>query len=254
MLKQFPFYKQLDAMDCGPTCLRMIAAHHGKFFSLESLRESSFISREGVSAKGISLAAERLGFRTATVQLPFSSDLENELGLIDAPFPMIVHWKQNHFVVVFKIDKKYVWIADPDDGKHKLTHAEFKKNWLSDNESGVAILLETTPKFYEQTGEKNNKAGFSYLFKYLIPYRKLIFQLFIGLLLGSLFQLIFPFLTQAIVDIGIENQNIGFIWLILVAQLMIFFGQTAVQTLQSWILLHVSTRINVSLILSLIHI
>ncbi len=248
MLKQFPIYRQLDAMDCGPTCIRMIAAHYGKHFSLESLRASSFISREGVSAKGISLAAERLGFRTATVQLPFSSGSEENLGLIDAPFPLIVHWKQNHFVVVFKVDKKYIWIADPEAGKHKLTHAEFKKNWLSDSENGVAILLELTPKFYEQEGEEINKAGFGYLFKYLIPYRKLLFQLFIGLLLGSLFQLIFPFLTQAIVDIGIENQNIGFIWLILVAQLMIFVGQVAVQVLQSWILLHVSTRINVSLI------
>ena len=248
MPKNFPFYKQLDAMDCGPSCLRMIAAHYGKYFSLESLRESSFISREGVSARGISLAAERLGFRTATVQLPFSSDSEDSLGLMDAPFPMIVHWKQNHFIVIFKVDKKHIWIADPADGKHKLSHTEFKKNWLSDSETGVAILLEPTPKFYEQEGEETNKAGFSYLFKYLIPYQKLLFQLFIGLLLGSLFQLIFPFLTQAIVDIGIENQNIGFIWLILAAQLMIFVGQTAVQILQSWILLHVSTRINVSLI------
>ena len=201
-------------MDCGPTCLRMIAAHYGKFFSLEFLRESSFVSREGVSARGITLAAENIGFRTATVQLPFSTDLEDELGLIDAPLPLIVHWKQNHFIVVFKVDKKHVWIADPEHGKHKLTHLEFKKNWIEDGENGIAFLLEPTPKFYEQEGEETDKAGFGYLFKYLIPYRKLLFQLFIGLLLGSLFQLIFPFLTQAIVDIGIENQNIGFIWLL----------------------------------------
>lgn len=248
MLKRFPYYRQLDAMDCGPTCLRMIAEHYGKSFSLDFLRGKSHISREGVSAKGISVAAENIGMRTMAVKLPFESPDESTPGLLNAPLPCIVHWNQQHFIVVYKTDKKHVWIADPAEGKFKLTHSEFKKSWFSDSKLGVALIVEPTPKFYEQESEPTDKAGFAYLFKYLTPYRKLIFQLFLGLLLGSLFQLVFPFLTQAIVDIGIENQNVGFIWLILAAQLMIFFGQTTVQVLQSWILLHVSTRINVSLI------
>jgi len=247
MLKQFPIYRQLDAMDCGPTCLRMIAAHHGKFFTLETLREKAHFARDGVSARGIIEAGENIGLRMMAVQLPFSSSNE-EADFLEVPLPCIVHWNQNHFVVVFKTEKKHVWIADPESGEQKLTHTEFNKYWISDGAEGIVILSETTPQFYEQEGEEIDKQGFGYLLSYLRPYRKLLFQLFLGLLLGSLFQLIFPFLTQAIVDIGIDNQNIGFIWLILAAQLMIFFGQTVVQVLQSWILLHVSTRINVSLI------
>ena len=248
MRNRFPFHQQLDQMDCGAACLRMIADFYGRYYSLESLREKTFISREGVSIRGIAEGAEVIGFRAAAVHLFFESKDETEPGLQNATLPLIAHWQQDHFLVVFKIGKKHVWVADPADGKYRLTHEEFKAGWQGDRKKGIVLILEPTPKFYEQEGESTDKSGFGYLFKYLRPYRKLLFQLFIGLLLGSLFQLIIPFLTQAVVDIGIENQDIGFIWLILAAQLMIFAGQTTVQVLQSWILLHVSTRINVSLI------
>jgi ATP-binding cassette subfamily B protein len=241
------YYQQLDAMDCGPTCLRMIAKHYGRDFDIQYLRKQSFISRRGVSLLGISEAAEHIGFRTMAIKVPFLSD-GVDAGLIEAPLPCVIHWRQNHFVVVYKISKKYVWIADPADGKFKLTRAAFEEHWTSDTNKGVALLLEPTPDFYSHEGENISKTGFSFLFRYLRPYRKLLVQLVIGLLLGSVFQLIFPFLTQSVVDVGIQNQNVGFIWLVLIGQLMLFLSQTSVTLLQNWILLHISTRINVALI------
>ncbi len=248
MIKRFPFYRQLDQMDCGPACLKMIAEYHGKRYSLQFLRENSYFSRNGVSVKGIIEASEKIGLRAMAVKVPFRNGGEEVPSFQEAPLPCIVHWNQEHFVVVYKQNDKYVWVADPNDGRFKIDHKSFQKSWESDAGKGIALLLGTTPDFYLQEGEKNDKRGFGFLFGYLRPYRKLIVQLLLGLVLASIFQLIIPFLTQSIVDVGIENQNIGFIWLILFAQLMIFAGQTSVNILQSWILLHVSTRINISLI------
>jgi len=229
-------------MDCGPTCLKMIAQYYRKNYSLQYFRGKSHYSRNGVSVKGIMEAAENIGLRSIPVKVPFNKNGQLTPSLSDAPLPCIVHWNQQHFVVVYKYNNKSIWIADPADGKYKLSHADFKKNWISDGEKGIALLLETTPDFYTHEGGKIDKQGFGFLFRYLIPYRKFLFQLSIGLILGSLFQLVFPFLTQSIVDIGIQNQNIGFVWLILIAQLAIFVGQTTVSILQSWILLHVMYR------------
>ncbi len=248
MSKRFPFFRQLDAMDCGPTCLRMVAQHYGKSYSLQSLREKCHIDREGVSLLGITEAAESIGMRTLVIKLPFEEDSEDNPAMMNIPLPCIAHWEQKHFVVVYKVNKKYAWVADPGKGKIKMPRSEFEKGWLSDGNKGIALLLEPSPDFYQEEGEKVNKTGISFLFKYFRPYKRLILQLVLGLLLGSLFQLIFPFLTQAIVDIGIENQDIDFIYLILMAQLMLFFSQTAVNFIQSWILLHIGTRINISIL------
>lgn len=248
MFKRFPFYQQLDQMDCGPTCLKMIAEHYGQNYSLEFLRSQSYISRTGVSLKGIMEAAETIGLRGIPVKIPFVSNDPNIPGFDQVPLPCIVHWEQNHFLVVYKYSDKYVWIADPGVGKVKISHREFKAKWESDGDMGIVLILETTPAFYEQEGQKKERKGLGYLIAYLRPYRKLIVQLILGLFVGSLFQLIIPFLTQSIVDIGIDNQDISFIWLILISQLMIFVGQTSLEVIQSWILLHISTRINVSLI------
>ena len=244
----FPHFRQLDQMDCGPTCVRMVAEYYGKSYSLQYLRERSFVDREGVSLEGICEAAESIGLSNLAARLPFQTEDEDEGALRDAPLPCIVHWKQNHFVVVYKINKKYVWVADPGRGKIKYKISEFKKAWLSEGNTGIALLLEPSPEFYTQEGEVLNKKGLGFLFKYLRPYRKLIIQLFVGLLLGSLLQLIFPFLTQSIVDVGIENQNINFIYLILAAQLMLFLSQSTVSVIQSWILLHIGTRVNIALL------
>ena len=251
-MKPFPFTHQHDAMDCGPACLHMIAKHYGKTCNLQDLRQECFLSHDGVSLLGISKAAEKIGFHTIGVKISLEQ-LAKEV-----PLPCIVHWKQEHFVVVYDIklkskkQKSYVKVADPAHGLITFTAEEFCNNWLSTKkdgeEEGIALLLEPTPAFYEQEDEKSNKTKFSYIFKYLKPYKKYIVQLFLGLLLGSLLQLIFPFLTQSIVDYGISNQNLSFVTLILVAQLILFTSQAVVEFIRSWILLHITARINISMI------
>ena len=246
MPKSFPFYKQLDAMDCGATCLRMIARFYGRYYSLDYLRELTYLDREGVSLLGISDAAEAIGMHTLAVKIGYDRLVD------DIPLPCIAHWRQNHFIVVYKINKTHVWVADPAAGKFKLTKKEFLNGWISDTENGedvgILLLMETTPDFFAREGQKVDKQGFRFLFTYISKYKKLLIQLFIGLLLGSLIQLIFPFMMQAIVDIGIINQDINFIVLILVAQLVLFVSQTAVEFIRGWILLHIGVRVNVSLI------
>jgi ATP-binding cassette subfamily B protein len=247
---EFPLYLQKDVMDCGPTCLRMVAKHYGKSYNLETLRQRSHITREGVSLLGISRSAESIGFRTQGVKITFE-ELEN-----DAPLPAIVHWNQNHFVVVYKITGKkgneMVHVADPAAGLVKFPKDEFIKCWASTVENGVAkgiaLLLEPTPEFYTARDEKSDRASFSFLFRYLRPFRSMVVQLFLGLLLGSMLQLLFPFLTQSIVDQGIGNRNLPFIYLVLIAQLVLTLSRVSVEFIRGWILLHLGTRINVSLI------
>ncbi len=245
-MASFPFYKQLDAMDCGPSCLRMVAKHYGKVFTLQTLREKSFITREGVSLLGISDAAESIGFRSLGVSLTYNQLVK------EAPLPLIAHWKQNHFIVVYKIRKNKVYVADPAYGYIKYSMSEFLKGWISekkeDEKTGLALLLEPTPEFYAHPGEKVNRTHFTFLLSYLKPYKRFVFQLITGIVLASLLQLIFPFLTQAIVDYGINNQDIAFIYLILLAQLVVIISRQSVEFIRGWILLHLSTRVNVSLI------
>jgi ATP-binding cassette, subfamily B, bacterial len=246
IILSFPFYKQLDAMDCGPTCLQMIARHYGKAFSLQFLREKSFISREGVSMLGVSDAAEGIGMRSLAVTATFEQLAE------EIPLPCIAHWQQRHFVVVYKVKKNKVHVADPAHGLLSYSRQEFLSSWLNIKDKGLEaghlLLLEPSPEFYKNEDEKNEKKGFGFLYGYLAKYKKYLVQLFFGLLVGCVLQLIFPFLTQAIVDFGIGNQNIGFIYLILIGQLMLFFSRTAVEFIRSWILLHIGTRINISII------
>ncbi|MGK0236385.1 MAG: ATP-binding cassette subfamily B protein, partial [Psychroserpens sp.] len=242
----FPIYQQFDQMDCGPTCLRMIAKHYGRVYSLQYLRDHSYIDREGVSLLGISDAAEHIGMHTLAVKLPFKQFIE------EVPLPCVAHWRQRHFVVVYRTSKKYVYVADPAIGKIKMTHEEFLSGWASsikdDEPEGILLLVEPTPDFFAQDGEKIDKTGFKFLFTYLFKYKKLLFQLILGLIVGSLLQLILPFLTQSIVDVGINNQDVDFIYLILFAQLALFLGQVSVNLIRSWILLHIGARINISLI------
>ena len=233
-------------MDCGPSCVRMIAKFYGKSYSLQTLREKSYLSRDGVSMMGISEAAESIGFRTMGVSLT------PEKLFSTAPLPLVVHWKQNHFVVVYKVTKDTVYVADPAFGLVKYTKTEFLKNWISvqqDGEKkGLALLLETTPDFYAEEGEVVDKSSFRFLLSYIKPHRKYIIQLILGMLLGSMLQLLFPFLTQSIVDVGINNNDINFIYLILIAQLVLFISRMSVDFIRGWILLHLSTRMNISLI------
>lgn len=241
-----PFIKQRDAMDCGPTCLAMISRYYGKSISLQTLRERAEISKEGVSLLGIHNAAESFGFRTQGVQLNYQQLTK------DAPLPCVLHWGQNHFVVLSKAKSNKLTIADPGDGIIKLTKEAFLQNWAGnyiDGEAhGVALLLEPTPDFYNQESEKENKLGWGILLGYFAQQKRYLLQLFIGLLLGSLFQLIFPFLTQSIVDTGINQHNLPFLYLILAAQFMLFLGRTIVDFIRSRILLYISTKINLAIL------
>ena len=245
----FPFYKQPDAKDCGPTCLRIVSKFYGKTIPLQQIRNLSETTREGSSLLGLSDAAESLGYKTLGVQIDFKT-LQEEV-----PLPCIVHWNKYHFVVVYKIDKSgKVYISDPSYGLITYSKEEFIKFWIGENadentEEGIALILETTPAFFQnEFDDQESKASFSFLFKYLFKYKSLVFQLAIGLLGASLLSLIFPFLTQSIVDVGIQNQDLNFIYLVLAAQIMLFVGRTGIEVIRSWILLHLSTRINISLI------
>lgn len=245
----FPYYKQPDAKDCGPTCLRIISKYYGKNISLQQIRNLSETTREGSSLLGLSEAAENLGFKSLGIQIDFKTLVE------EVHLPCIVHWNKQHFVVVYKIDKtQTVYISDPSYGLITYTKEEFIKSWIGNNadentEEGVVLLLETTPTFFKNDfKEEESKASFSFLSKYLLKYKSLVIQLAIGLLAGSLLSLIVPFLTQSIVDVGIQNQDLNFIYLVLLAQVMLFLGRMGIEVIRSWILLHLSTRINISII------
>ena len=243
MKKVFKHYFQPDQMDCGPTCLRMIAKHYGKNFSLQKLRDIAGINREGVSLLGISEAAEKIGFRTSGAKVTIDDLKECEL-------PVVLHWNQNHFVVLYKIVKNKFYVADPAKGLIFFTENEFSVSWLNSNKNneGIVLMLSPTPDFYITEGDQNADLDLSYLLKYLYRYKSLIIQLFVGLGVGSLLQLVLPFLTQSVVDIGINTRNLNFIYIILIAQTMLFIGRMSVNFIRSWILLHISTRINISIL------
>ncbi|MDR3047102.1 MAG: peptidase domain-containing ABC transporter, partial [Bacteroidales bacterium] len=258
MKKNFQLYTQFDAMDCGPTCLRMIAKYYGKSYSLETLREKSFISRLGVSMLGISDAAENVGFRTVCARTDFEQLAEK------LPLPCILHWNQEHFVVCYGISKKrifnankesdfFIKIADPAGQKYILNKKEFLNCWLSGKSKGkdigTVLVLEPTPKFYQKEDEKTEyKKTLSYFTGYLSPYKTQLFQIVLTIIIGSIISIISPFLVQAMIDQGIGNNNINFVTMILVAQLTIAITQTFVNLVKTWVVLHMNTRINIALI------
>ncbi len=259
-MKPFPNYQQTEAKDCGPTCIKIIAKHYGKLINTQQLRSLSETTREGSSLLGLSDAVESMGFKSLGVKLSYNK-------LLEVPLPCIVHWNMNHYVVLYKskspssifpkgrnsIKSSTLYISDPAHGLITYTKEEFITRWIGNNadentEEGIALLVEPTPLFYQTEFDKDEKFGFRFIFKYLFKYKKFIVQLIIGLLAGSLLQLILPFLTQSVVDVGIKNQDIHFVYLILFAQLFLFIGKAALEIIRSWILLHLSTRINISLI------
>ncbi len=246
MRRKFPFYKQTESKDCGPTCIKIIARHYGKVINTQKLRLLGETTRIGSSLLGLSEAAEKIGLRSLSIQLSFKN-------LVEAPMPFIAHWNKVHFVVVYKIKNGKVYVSDPALGLLIYTKEEFINSWIGNNADettpeGIALMLEPTPYFYQEEYDDHQEFGFGFIFKYLFKYKPFIVQLIVGLLAGSLLQLILPFLTQSIVDVGIKNQDINFIYLILFAQLFLFIGKAALEIIRSWILLHLSTRINISLI------
>lgn len=241
--KKFPFYRQLDYRDCGPTCLRMIAKFHGKSFSREFLRDTASITRQGVTMAGIADAAEIIEMRTLGMRVALDS-LVNE-----APVPFIVPWRQKHFVVVYKTSKTKIYVADPAQGLLEYAHKEFLEAWTNTADgTGFVLILEPNTNFYTLEEDKSKKKGFSFLFPYVKPYKKLIYQLLIGLFLGTTIQFITPFLMQSIVDTGVNTQNIPFIYLILIAQLVLFVSQTLVRIFREWLLIHITNRFHIKMI------
>jgi ABC-type bacteriocin/lantibiotic exporters, contain an N-terminal double-glycine peptidase domain len=250
----FPSYKQLDAMDCGPTCLKIIAQFYGKHYSLQNLRKKCHITREGVSLLGISDAAESVGFRTTGVKITWEQ-LRDEI-----PFPCIVHWNQCHFVVVYSITDRHgvrkIHISDPASGLLEYNESTFKKYWLQsfskesdiNNSKGIALVLETTPEFYREKGDEDKRLRFSQLLSYLTPYKSYLVQLALAMFTATILSLILPFLTQSIVDKGIGTGSISFVVTILIAQVVLVIGQMANNLIRSWLMLHMATRISISLI------
>lgn len=300
---KFPHFRQLDQMDCGPTCLRMVAKYYGRHYSAQTLRERAQISREGVSMLGIAEAANTLGLRSLGLKLT-TDKLINEV-----PLPCILHWGQNHFVVLYKIStellgneilsrirggkksnidqhlpstntlsqletgihdtnstenfvsnvrsahtgintrrKVLFHIADPASGLTTYDQLAFEGNWLGTFSQGIALVLEPSPRFYKEVGENVNSFQISRLFKYVWQYKKLLGQLALGTIAGSCLSLLMPFLTQSVVDVGISTQDISFINLILIAQLSLLIGSAAIGFLRSWILLHISARLNLTIL------
>ncbi|MFK8010007.1 MAG: peptidase domain-containing ABC transporter [Saprospiraceae bacterium] len=247
---------QHDRMDCGAATLAMISSHYGKYYDLQYLRDNCFLTRNGVSLLGLTEAAEKIGLQTYPAKLSVDklrqiSVSKNELGL---NLPTILHWNKNHFVVLYKISKNIFTgkvsykIADPAHGLISLSQERFNSAWLSDNEEGIALLLNPTDEFYEKEPPTRNKLTVSGLLKHLIPYRKQLLSMSILLLLGSCLTLIFPFLTEALIDKGVNAKNLNFIFIILLAQLGVYLGSITIEIFRNWLMLYVGTKLSISII------
>lgn len=240
------YIRQRDSMDCGIACLLMICNYYGNHYNPLYIQQICHTTNQGVSLLALSDTAKKIGFNPICSQLSLS-----ELSL---NLPCILHWNQNHFIVLYKIKGEHYYVADPSKGLIKKNKIEFKDHWISTvssgEEKGIAMFLEPTSKFYQNNIIRNDrlKLSFRFLFGYIKQYRKFFFQIIFGLLVGCVLQLILPFLTQSIVDVGIKTQDIGFIWLVLFGQLMLTFSRTAIDFIRRWLLLHISMRINISLV------
>lgn len=245
-MPSFPFFQQHDVNDCGPSCLKMISKYYGRTLSLSSLRNKSFISKDGVSLLGISEAAESVGFRSEGLRISF-----NQLRS-DVLLPCIVHWKQQHFVVVYKITKAKVFVADPAYGLITYSHKDFLKSWGSSQKEnvilGICLQVVPTPDFFQQPDEKLNKSNFGLIFAYLREFKPLIFQLLIGMTVGVTLQVIMPFLFRVIVDKGIIIPNLNLINTIFFAQIVLVGSRFLIGFFRNWILLHIGSKINIYLI------
>ncbi len=233
-------------MQCGVASLCMVCNALGLRCSIEWIEERCHPTIQGISLKGISDAASELGLETCCVRIPLDK-------LRECPLPAILHWNQNHFVVLYRVDNKgrRYWIADPGKGKYKVSGEEIKEHWIpsqSDVE-GIAMLFRRDNNLRKSNVEyQPTHRSFAFLLRYMMRYRRYFMQILAGLVLGCVLQLIMPFLTQWIVDVGIKYKDIKLIWLILLGELMIVLGRTATDFIRRWLLLHISMRINISLV------
>ncbi len=240
--ESFPFYKQIDQFDCGPACLKMVSKYFGRNFSSEHLRTVCNITPDGITVKSLAGGSEVLGFQA----LPAS--IRYEVLAEQAPLPCIAYWRDRHFLVVYKIARGNIYVADPSHGLIKYNKQEFIEAWqnskkANDDSEGIVILLEPTNRFFEQEDTDFAK-GLNGILPYLKNYHKYIIQIFIGLFVGSFIQLMLPFVTQKLVDKGINLGNLNFVYVLLAAQLMLFFSMAFLSIIRSWLLLYVGARVN----------
>lgn len=243
MFDSFPSFKQADQNDCGPTCLKMICRYYDKNISIEYLRELAYVTYYGTSLLGLSAAAEHIGFRTISSKLSFIKFINN------FSLPTIVHWKQRHFIVVYKIKKGIIYAADPALGKIQYDYQTFLSGWSGENDTdsiGYVLFIEATPDLYNEEG-KENKIGFGYFLSYFKGYKKQYLQIIFGMLASMVITFIVPFITQSVVDIGINGRNMGFINLMLIAQLILSFSSIIIGFIQSWVFMHMGTKISLSI-------
>lgn len=244
ILKRFPTEYQMDAMDCGPASLKMVAKYFGRYYSLQYLRDKCGITKEGVSLLGISTAAESIGLHTVAIKCTIA-DL-----MIKVPFPVIVHWNENHFVVVYHADKKHVWVSDPIKGHVKYTMQEFMASWyLKNQDKGVLLALEPTSDFKLSKQDKDQvKDSFLSMLRYFIPYKRQFLLIFFVMMVVTLLQAILPFISKAVIDIGISTSDVNFINMVLVGNITILLCIMVFNVVRDWILMHITARVNIALI------
>lgn len=244
LLDRFPVEYQMDSQDCGPASLKIIAKHFGKFYSLQFLRDQCGITKEGVSLLDLSTGAESIGLRTLAIKCTID-DVVNSI-----PFPAIIFWKENHFVVVYHADKKYVWVSDPAKGHVKYSHEEFRKGWYQKGESlGVLLAVEPTAGFKDSKAEKEQRRdSFLSFLKYFTPYKRNFWLIFVIMLVVTALQGILPFISKAVIDVGIKTSDMNFINMVLIGNISILLSVMIFNVLRDWILLHITARVNISLI------
>lgn len=244
MFEKFPIEYQMDAKDCGPASLKMVAKYFGRYYSLQYLRDKCGITREGVSMLGISACAEEIGLHTQAVKCT----IEDVVNLI--PHPSIVFWNENHFIVVYKADKKYIWVADPQKGHLKYTHDEFKKGWyIQGSNKGALLAVEPTSSFRMSDIEKKQERNSFYsILRYFYPYKKYFLQVLFIMIVVTALQGILPFISKAVIDVGINSSDKKFINMILVGNVCILVSIMVFNIIRDWILMHITARVNIALI------
>src|SRR2546423_3526036 len=243
-MRRFPVIRQLDQQDCGPTCLRIVARHYGRDLPADVAREKCNVGRAGSSVQSIAGAAEAFGYKALPVRMTFD-DLRR-----DAPLPCIAWWQGRHYVVVYRIEGDRVWVSDPAHGRVRYTHDEFCGGWLpAGQERGAALFMEPSAGLASASPlPARARVDFSLMRRYIQPHKSMFAQLFLGLLVLSGLQLLFPFLTQAVVDQGIAGQNLGFVRLVLIAQLTLSVTRAAGEFIPNPLLVHLRARIHISLV------
>lgn len=244
LFRRFPVEYQMDSQDCGPASLKIIAKHFGKFYSLQFMRDRCGITKEGVSLLDLSTGAESIGLRTLAIKCT-TNDVINSI-----PFPAILFWKNSHFVVVYHSDKKHIWVSDPAKGRIKYSHEEFKQGWYQKGEKrGVLLAVEPTAEFKDSKAEREQKKNsFSSILKYFFPYKHNFGLIFIIMLVVTALQGMLPFISKAVIDVGIRTSDVKFIHMVLIGNISILLSVMIFNVLRDWILLHITARVNIALI------